>query len=77
MAGTFTSEENQGLKELFGTGLHGAEEALRRNPLVMPRGVTEGTLKRYKKIAEDAIQEGKDKTGVQEKRLEIIEKLLP
>lgn len=43
----------------------------------MPKGVTTDTLKRYREIAEDAIQEDKDRTGVQKKRREIIDKLLP
>ena len=76
MASKFTPEEHDGLTELFGVGLKDAEDRLEDDPIVMPDGVTKDALERYREIAEDAIQKGKDKTGVQKKRLEIIDKLL-
>ena len=75
MGGNFTPEENAGLRKLFGRGLKGAEDTLGRETIEIPEGVTSGTLKRYKEIAEDAIARGRDKTGVQKERIKIIDRL--
>ena len=75
MGGRFTPEENEGLRKLFGNGLKGAKDTLGRGTIKTPKGVTSDTLERYREIAEDAIARGRDKTGVQKKRIEIIDKL--
>lgn len=72
----FTQEERKGLWQLFGIGLRGAENTLEHDPIEMPEGVTSDTLERYRKIAHDVISCGKDKSGVQKKRIEIIDRLL-
>ena len=77
MGEKFTPEENGGLRKLLGQGLKGAEDTLGRDTIEIPEGVTSDTLERYKKIAEDAIARGRDKTGVQEKRIKIIDRLSP
>ena len=77
MGRVFTQEENIGLRQLFGNRLQGAEIMLKRDPIEMPEGVTRDTLERYRKIARKAISDGKDEiTGVQKKRIEIIDRLL-
>lgn len=71
----FTPEENEGLRKVFGHGLKGAEDTLGRETIEIPESVTSDTLERYKRIAEDAIARGRDTTGVQKKRIEIIDRL--
>lgn len=73
---SFTQEETAGLKALFGKGLAGAEATLQRNQIEIPASVTPDTLRRYREIAQEAIDAGKDSSGVQKKRIEIIDRLL-
>ena len=64
MAKPFTREEADGLRQLFGKSIPGAEEMLERlarNKIRLPSGVTHETLKRYKKIAQDQINQNLDK----------------
>ncbi len=75
MGEKFTPEENEGLRKLFGQGLKGAEDMLGRDTIEIPEGVTSDALERYRKIAEDAIAKGRDTTGVQKKRIGIIDRL--
>ena len=77
MAEKLTPAENAGLRELFGKGPKGADEALQHDPIEIPEGVTQSALRWYKKIAQGTIAKGKDTLGSQEKRLRIIDKLLP
>ena len=77
MAKKFTATENAGLRELFGKGPKGADDTLQRDRIEIPPGVTAKTLVRYREVAQDAIAKGRDALGVQEKRLRIIDKLLP
>ena len=72
-----TAKENAGLRELFGKGPKGAADTLQRDRIEVPQDVTDKALVRYRKIAQDAIAKGRDTLGVQEKRLRIIDKLLP
>jgi hypothetical protein len=72
----FSTAETQGLKNLFGTGQKGAEEALKRvsqGARDLPAGVTRETLGRYK---QQIIDKGLQDIPVQSKRLRIIEELL-
>ena len=48
---------------------------LGRDTIEIPEGVTSDALERYRKIAEDAIAKGRDTTGVQKKRIGIIDRL--
>jgi hypothetical protein len=64
------------LKNLFGTGRKGAEEALKRvgqGARELPEGVTRETLGRYK---QQSIDKGLQDIPVQSERLRIIEELL-
>jgi hypothetical protein len=72
----FSTAETQGLKNLFGTGRKGAEEALKRvgqGARELPEGVTRETLGRYK---QQVIDKGLQDIPVQSERLRIIEELL-
>ena len=77
MGGKFTPEESAGLRELFGKGLEGAKDTLKRGRIEISQGVTRDTLERYREVAQDAIDKGRDTTGVQKKRIAIIDRLLP
>lgn len=66
--------QQQLLRQLFGRGVQGAQEALAMGRL--PAGLTRESLLVYAEIARRAIEQGKDSGGVQALRLEIIKKAL-
>jgi hypothetical protein len=72
----FSTAETEGLRNLFGTGQKGAEEALKRvsqGGRDLPTGVTRDTLGRYK---QQIIDKGLQDIPVQRDRLRVIEELL-
>jgi RHS repeat-associated protein len=77
--GGFSRTEVEGLRELFGRGVQGANSLLERlqsGEVNLPETVTPDTLRRYREIAESAITAGKDTLGVQEARRQAIDLLL-
>jgi RHS repeat-associated protein len=79
-AGVFTAGESAGLRALFGREAAGAEALLNRimagERIALPEGVTAEVLQRYLKLAEEAIEAGKDLVGTQAARKAAIEALL-
>jgi RHS repeat-associated protein len=79
-AAMFLPGEVQGLRQLFGRRLEGVTKLLERlragERVPLPEGVTPETLKKYADVAERAIQQGKDASGVQQGRQEAIDLLL-
>jgi RHS repeat-associated protein len=76
----FSTAENQGLRTLFGKSTAGADALLARlgrgELPSIPKGVTKETLLNYRKVAEFAIKQGKDSLGVQQRRLQAVDRLL-
>ena len=58
----------------FGKG-HEGLDALEKN-FKIPNGLTKDALLKYEQVAENQIKLGKDKNGVQRRRLEFINKAL-
>ncbi len=76
---SFSPQEVQGLKELFGQSTAGAQNLLgqlSQGPVTIPEGVTTQTLQNYATVAQDAIDSGIDKIGVQALRLQAINQIL-
>jgi RHS repeat-associated protein len=74
------NEQRALLRDLFGKGPQDAQKLLdsikRGDPIRLPEGLTQTTLKEYLKVADDAIGSGIDKIGTQQLRKEIIENIL-
>lgn len=72
--------EVQGLRDLFGRSSQGVSDLLERlgqgQNVPLPPGVTPETLQKYRDIAEQAVQQGKDALGVQASRMRAIDMLL-
>jgi len=66
-------EQNKRLREWWGRGLQGAQEAA-KTPL--PVGIDEKSLRAYHEIARRIIAEGKDPRGTQAARIELIEQTI-
>jgi hypothetical protein len=63
-------EQRNLLKEFFGQGKQGADD--RAANFNVPKGLSNDTLNAYKEVAERQIAAGKDSTGVQNSRLQLI-----
>jgi RHS repeat-associated protein len=75
----FTKEESRDLRDIFGQKATGADEVLRRldegtGPTAPPT-LSRETVDRYREIAREQIAQGKDSSGVQAKRLLILDRL--
>jgi RHS repeat-associated protein len=62
------------LRDFFGQGMKGVRE--RAASFRIPEGLGRETLLKYRRVAEDAIEGGIDKMGVQAERIKLIEKAL-
>lgn len=62
------------LEKFFGRGVEGAKE--RSANFYVPSGLTRESLEAYGEIASRTIAEKLDKSGVQELRLQLVEKAL-
>lgn len=62
------------LRRFFGNGIQGAES--RSANFEITEGVTKDILQRYASVAQKAIDAGKDRLGVQAKRLELIRRAM-
>ncbi len=71
---TISTGERQLLRDFFGQGLKGARA--RAESFEIPKGLTRETLQKYAKVAQNAIDRGIDKTGVQAERLKLIERAM-
>ena len=71
---TLSTGERQVLREFFGQGLKGAEA--RAENFEIPKGLTRETLQKYAKVAQNAIDRGIDKSGVQVERLKLIQRAI-
>jgi hypothetical protein len=74
-----TQAERQVLKETFGRGPEGAKRVLRQldeGTFEVPRGLTRTALQKYRRIAQEAIDQGLDKIGTQRLRRDIIDRIL-
>ena len=75
-----TVNESKGLSKLFGRRPEGARAVLDRmgkgEKISLPEGVSQETLLQYRRVAQDAINAGKDKLGTQELRIQIIDNLM-
>lgn len=70
----FTVEQVERLRRFFGRGIAGAE--FRRRHWAIPDGLTAEALREYGRIAREVIAAGKDRLGVQQRRLELVERAL-
>jgi RHS repeat-associated protein len=74
----FTPQEVAVLRQTFGQSVQGARDILQQieqGTFERPAGSTAELLRRYERIAIEAIRQGNDKLGVQARRLEIIRRL--
>ena len=78
LAKTISQDQMALLRNLFGRGREGAENALGKlsSGGKLPPGLTKNTLDTYKKIAQKTIEEGIDKKGVQAERLRVIDEAM-
>lgn len=57
-------------------GLERAIQAVRSGQYRLPPGITRGTLRRFKRIAKRAVESGRDSTGIQARRIQLVDEIL-
>jgi len=73
-AAEINASERALLRDFFGQGMRGARA--RADDFRIPDGLGRETLQKYRRVAEDAIRQGIDKSGVQAERIKLIDRAL-